>query len=137
VQDQGQARAIAQQARVGGASVTALLLLVVLKHGLSRLPRARAFEILGATAGGLLSSSCCVIQLALNAFGLGCAGFAALDRWRPLTLSLTFSSLLLKAANDLRHRTFKPWPPCYRRHPQWCGGSTERSCRSQARGSRR
>ncbi|KAF9179657.1 hypothetical protein BGZ51_006751, partial [Haplosporangium sp. Z 767] len=38
---------------------------------------------------GLLSSSCCVIQLILNAFSIGCAGFSLLTPFRPLFLSLT------------------------------------------------
>ena len=51
-----------------------------------------------ALVGGLLSSSCCAIQLALNAVSLGCAGFAALDASRPLWLLLTAGSLCARAA---------------------------------------
>lgn len=41
---------------------------------------------------GLLSSSCCVLQLLLNAFSLGCAGFNTwLGPLRPLMLAVTIS----------------------------------------------
>ena len=41
---------------------------------------------------GLLSSSCCVLQLLLNAFSLGCAGFNSwLGPLRPLMLAITVS----------------------------------------------
>jgi copper chaperone CopZ len=41
---------------------------------------------------GLLSSSCCVLQLLLNAFSLGCAGFNTwLGPLRPLMLAVTVS----------------------------------------------
>lgn len=46
-----------------------------------------------AVLGGLLSSSCCVLQLFLNALSVGCAGFSALTPYRPLFLALTASSL--------------------------------------------
>ena len=50
-------------------------------------------QYLSSTVGGLLASSCCVIQLALNVFSFGCAGFSVLDDYRPLFLVLTFTSL--------------------------------------------
>jgi hypothetical protein len=41
---------------------------------------------------GLLSSSCCVLQLLLNVFSLGCAGFNTwLGPLRPLMLAITVS----------------------------------------------
>jgi uncharacterized phage infection (PIP) family protein YhgE len=44
--------------------------------------------------GGLLISSCCVIQLFLNLFGIGCAGLNTfLLPYRPLFISLTVISL--------------------------------------------
>ncbi|CAF0871910.1 unnamed protein product [Adineta steineri] len=44
--------------------------------------------------GGLLISSCCVIQLFLNLFGIGCAGLnTLLLPYRPLFISLTIISL--------------------------------------------
>ncbi|CAF3179203.1 unnamed protein product [Rotaria socialis] len=44
--------------------------------------------------GGLLISSCCVIQLFLNLFGIGCAGLnTLLFPYRPLFISLTVISL--------------------------------------------
>ncbi|CAM6088990.1 unnamed protein product [Calypogeia fissa] len=42
-----------------------------------------------ATVTGLLSSSCCVIQLILNTFSISCAGFSVLTPYRPLFLCLT------------------------------------------------
>jgi hypothetical protein len=39
---------------------------------------------------GLLSSSCCALQIMLNAFSFGCAGFnTTLGPWRPTFLALT------------------------------------------------
>ncbi|RIA80935.1 hypothetical protein C1645_791551 [Glomus cerebriforme] len=38
---------------------------------------------------GLLSSSCCIIQLVLNIFSIGCAGFSILTPYRPIFLSFT------------------------------------------------
>ena len=44
--------------------------------------------------GGLLISSCCLIQLLLNLFGIGCAGLnTLLLPYRPLFISLTIVSL--------------------------------------------
>jgi copper chaperone CopZ len=44
--------------------------------------------------GGLLISSCCIIQLFLNIFGIGCAGLnTLLLPYRPLFISLTIVSL--------------------------------------------
>ncbi|GIL42351.1 hypothetical protein Vafri_344, partial [Volvox africanus] len=40
--------------------------------------------------GGLLSSSCCVIQLVLNLLNMGCAGFAALTPWKTQFRAFTF-----------------------------------------------
>ena len=45
-------------------------------------------------AGGLLISSCCLVQLILNLFGIGCAGLnTLLLPYRPLFISLTVISL--------------------------------------------
>ncbi|GFR40855.1 hypothetical protein Agub_g1505, partial [Astrephomene gubernaculifera] len=54
-----------------------------------------AFQALtGASlAGGLLSSSCCVVQLVLNHLQLGCAGFAVLTPWRTHFRTLTLLAL--------------------------------------------
>ncbi|KAI8840817.1 hypothetical protein BJ741DRAFT_662073 [Chytriomyces cf. hyalinus JEL632] len=41
----------------------------------------------------LLGSSCCLIQLILNALSIGCAGFALLDPLSPVFTSLTVASL--------------------------------------------
>eukprot|EP01088_Endostelium_zonatum_P015219 TRINITY_DN3637_c0_g1_i1.p1 TRINITY_DN3637_c0_g1~~TRINITY_DN3637_c0_g1_i1.p1 ORF type:complete len:197 (+),score=37.88 TRINITY_DN3637_c0_g1_i1:22-591(+) len=51
--------------------------------------------VLGVT-GAFLSSSCCLIQLVLNYFSFGCAGFSVLTPWRSVFLSLTFASLALQ-----------------------------------------
>lgn len=89
------------------------LAVVLLRKG--RVSKARLVELLVATVGGLLSSSCCALQLLLNSISVGCAGFAVLDRFRPLFLCLTFSSLAYKTvAYDLRlHKN--PW----RSLPTW------------------
>lgn len=60
--------------------------------------------LLTSVAGGLLASSCCLIQLALNAAGVACAGFAALDPLRPAAVAAT---ALLLAASHARHRTWR------------------------------
>ena len=70
------------------------LAVVLLRKG--RVSKARMVELLAATVGGLLSSSCCAVQLLLNSISVGCAGFAVLDRFRSLFLCLTFSSLAYK-----------------------------------------
>ena len=43
---------------------------------------------------GLLSSSCCIIQLVLNLFSIGCAGFSILTPYRPIFLSFTMILML-------------------------------------------
>jgi copper chaperone CopZ len=53
-----------------------------------------------ALASGLLASSCCVLQLALNAASIGCAGFSVLTPWRPLFRALTAASLAALAARQ-------------------------------------
>lgn len=57
-----------------------------------------------ALLGGTLASSCCLVQLALNAAGVGCAGFAALDRWRAPALVAGAASL---AAAHVRSRSVR------------------------------
>ncbi|KAF9310961.1 hypothetical protein BG003_007932 [Podila horticola] len=49
---------------------------------------------LSALAVGLLSSSCCVVQLVLNAFSIGCAGFSVLTPLRPVFLAISFGLVL-------------------------------------------
>ena len=102
-------RATAATAMVGVLA----LAVVLLRKG--RVSKARLVELLAATVGGLLSSSCCAVQLFLNSISVGCAGFAVLDRFRPLFLCLTFSSLAYKTvAYDIRlHKN--PW----RSLPTW------------------
>ena len=41
-----------------------------------------------AVLGGLLCSSCCIVQLLLNSFSVGCAGFAVLTPYRSALLGL-------------------------------------------------
>jgi len=48
-----------------------------------------------------MCSSCCIIQLLLNSFSVGCAGFAALTPYRPAFLSITVASLV---GNYLKYR---------------------------------
>jgi copper chaperone CopZ len=102
-------RATAATAMVGVLALS----VVLLRKG--RVSKARLVELLAATVGGLLSSSCCAVQLLLNSISVGCAGFAVLDRFRPLFLCLTFSSLAYKTvAYDVRlHKN--PW----RSLPTW------------------
>ena len=50
------------------------------------------------SVSSLLSSSCCLLQLIINAFSFGCAGFAALDIVRPFFLCLTFGALSTRTA---------------------------------------
>lgn len=53
-----------------------------------------------ALASGLLASSCCVLQLALNAASIGCAGFSALTPYRHVFRALTAASLAALAARQ-------------------------------------
>lgn len=45
--------------------------------------------VLGALTGGLLSSSCCVLQLVLNCMSIGCAGFSAITPYQSYFKLLT------------------------------------------------
>ena len=77
-----------------------------------RRPRVAVLESL-AIAGSLAASNCCVIQLLLNYFALGCAGFSALDRWRPFSTALTAAScaaLLIRGGCPSRRRS--AWAVC-------------------------
>ncbi|KAF9537625.1 hypothetical protein EC957_007852 [Mortierella hygrophila] len=56
-------------------------------------PSSPRWGYISAATLGLLSSSCCLIQLALNLLSVGCAGFSVLTPYRPLFL--VFSSLLV------------------------------------------
>jgi copper chaperone CopZ len=56
-------------------------------------PSGGVLGVAGALAGGLLASSCCVIQLALNATSLGCVGFSALTPYRGFFRTLTGACL--------------------------------------------
>ncbi|CAF1019554.1 unnamed protein product [Rotaria sp. Silwood1] len=54
----------------------------------------RCINWINGLIGGLLISSCCLIQLVLNLFGIGCAGLnTLLLPYRPLFISLTIISL--------------------------------------------
>ncbi|KAG0028652.1 hypothetical protein BGZ81_004550 [Podila clonocystis] len=53
---------------------------------------------LSALAVGLLSSSCCVVQLVLNAFSIGCAGFSVLTPLRPVFLAISFGLVFYTVA---------------------------------------
>jgi copper chaperone CopZ len=78
------------------AAAIGMVALAVLLVRKGRISKGRLLELAAAAVGGLLSSSCCTIQLVLNSLSLGCAGFAVLDTFRPLFLALTFSSLAYK-----------------------------------------
>lgn len=41
-------------------------------------------SVVEVIVSGTLAGACCVIQLALSLFGIGCAGFAALTPFRPV-----------------------------------------------------
>ncbi|KAJ3111942.1 hypothetical protein HK100_002502 [Physocladia obscura] len=60
-----------------------------------------------AIAGSLLGSSCCVIQLALNAFSIGCSGFSALDPFREIFTALTVGLLTLSLWQNSFRVTWK------------------------------
>ena len=103
-------QALALLSRRGGTLLGVLVAALALRHARRlALPRHRWLELSTAAVGGLLSSSCCVVQLALNSFSIGCAGFAVLDRYRPLFLILTMTSLATKTIwyDIRRHRS--PW----------------------------
>ncbi|KAG0261284.1 hypothetical protein DFQ27_003071 [Actinomortierella ambigua] len=53
---------------------------------------------------GLLTSSCCIIQLVLNAFSIGCAGFSVLTPFRPVFLSLSISMIIYNIVKYGRSR---------------------------------
>mmetsp|Transcript_34901 Transcript_34901/g.81632 ORF Transcript_34901/g.81632 Transcript_34901/m.81632 type:complete len:309 (+) Transcript_34901:63-989(+) len=74
--------------------VISVVLLLLLGSRSAALSSSAARDALVGTALGLLSSSCCVLQLVLNSFSLGCAGFAALDAWRTPARVLTLTVLL-------------------------------------------
>lgn len=59
---------------------------------------------------GLLSSSCCAIQLILNAMSVGCAGFnTAIGPWRPVLMATT---LMLQIVTwYVRIWVISPWQP--------------------------
>eukprot|EP01089_Gocevia_fonbrunei_P001197 TRINITY_DN11118_c0_g1_i1.p1 TRINITY_DN11118_c0_g1~~TRINITY_DN11118_c0_g1_i1.p1 ORF type:complete len:196 (+),score=26.54 TRINITY_DN11118_c0_g1_i1:781-1368(+) len=51
-------------------------------------------EYLVSTVGAFLSSSCCLVQLGLNLFSYGCAGFnTVLGPYRPYLMAFTMASL--------------------------------------------
>ncbi|KAF9919329.1 hypothetical protein BX616_007053 [Lobosporangium transversale] len=56
---------------------------------------------LPAVVLGLLSSSCCTVQLVLNAFSIGCAGFSILTPFRPVFSVIT---LLLITYTTVKYR---------------------------------
>eukprot|EP01117_Protostelium_nocturnum_P018302 TRINITY_DN7627_c0_g1_i3.p1 TRINITY_DN7627_c0_g1~~TRINITY_DN7627_c0_g1_i3.p1 ORF type:complete len:165 (+),score=44.54 TRINITY_DN7627_c0_g1_i3:199-693(+) len=49
-----------------------------------------------ATIGGLLSSSCCLVQLGLNYLSVGCAGFSVLDPLREYFIALSYGGFFFK-----------------------------------------
>ena len=61
-------------------------------------------SLLIALVGGLLSSSCCIVQLALNALAFGCAGFAALDKFRAPAAAATAAALVFSERRRRRRQ---------------------------------
>lgn len=53
---------------------------------------------------GLCNSSCCAAQLALNALGIGCAGFAVLDPYRPISIAISAILVLFRIQREKRIR---------------------------------
>ena len=86
---------------VGATAVLATAMGLVVARRLVRNPARAAglglnrpaTEPLVALVGGLLSSSCCAIQLILNLFSVSCAGFAVMDVYRIPFTCLTFGLL--------------------------------------------
>jgi len=77
----------------------------ILNEGVLRLAHSYAWWSLL----GLLSSSCCAIQLVLNGMSWGCAGFnTVLGPWRSLLLSIT---LTLQAVTWYIRMMVSPWQP--------------------------
>lgn len=66
--------------------------------GRRRAGRADVPVVLGALTGGLLASSCCVVQLALNSLSVGCAGLSVFKPYRPGLRLLTAGMLALLLA---------------------------------------
>ena len=94
----------------GSVALSAVVLQRVKALGLLSHSASAVANALWVSVGGLLSSSCCLVQLALNAFSLGCAGFASLDRFRPFFLSTTLGTLLLRAHLEHRAGIMEPRP---------------------------
>jgi hypothetical protein len=65
----------------------------------------RLASLAAALLGGLASSSCCAVQLAANAAGWACLGFAALDPYRPAAAAATV--LALAVAHVTTHRSWR------------------------------
>lgn len=89
--------------RFSGSLVVSWLVVLAATRGTDRLPAlvalARRLEI--SSALGLLGSSCCALQLVLNAFSVGCAGFnKLLGPLRPhaLALACTLQVFVWRAA---------------------------------------
>ena len=90
---------------VGSLSIAFVVLLRAKKLGLLHF-HSRTANALFVSIGGLLSSSCCLIQVGMNYLSLGCAGFSALDILRPFFLTTTFGALgarsVLEHASGMR-----------------------------------
>jgi len=72
--------------------------------------QSRTGNALFVFVGGLLGSSCCLLQLSLNWLSLGCAGFSALDVLRPFFLATTFGALAMRSALERRDGVRNPRP---------------------------
>ncbi|GBF89537.1 hypothetical protein Rsub_02255 [Raphidocelis subcapitata] len=61
--------------------------------------------VVGALAGGLMASSCCLVQLALNSLSVGCAGLSVFKPYRSLLRLATaamLGALLLRSGLNRR-----------------------------------
>mmetsp|Transcript_48841 Transcript_48841/g.110840 ORF Transcript_48841/g.110840 Transcript_48841/m.110840 type:complete len:355 (+) Transcript_48841:108-1172(+) len=101
--------------RVAWATSSVGLAFVVLQQSkrlglLKPLLASKVVNGLVVSVGGLLSSSCCALQLALNYFSLSCAGFAALDIFRPFFRALTFGAMVARSLLEHRDGIFYPRP---------------------------
>jgi len=69
-------------------------------------------ETISQIVGGLIGSSCCAIQLILNALSIGCAGFAVLDPFRPAGLTLMTGSICYTLSKNIHQNNLwdkKSW----------------------------
>mmetsp|Transcript_66654 Transcript_66654/g.134357 ORF Transcript_66654/g.134357 Transcript_66654/m.134357 type:complete len:343 (-) Transcript_66654:254-1282(-) len=91
-------------------STSVALAILLLRNSRIQRLQSQAVSALLVSVGGLLSGSCCLLQLVLNYFAVGCAGFAALDKARPFFLTLTFGGLAGRAGIERKAGVSSPRP---------------------------